>query len=207
MKHHLLLCYLQYLSFYILLKLNGHFVSSHPVIERLIEVKLLLSKLKPIEEKLDGQVSDLLTNYLPSDKKQRSSRNSSKTGRASLLTSTPTTTASDDDDDDDYEDHASESFRFLKPRPELLLPMNDEDGEDSEWMTSNDFIDGDSDLSGKEEEIRDGEAIEEFDDDYENSRKRRKKGIYEAPRLVPVPYVDKKAAKVGFYYLKINYDT
>lgn len=61
MKHQLLLCYLQYLCYYILLKLNGHFVSHHPVIERLVEIKLLLGKVKPIEAKLQTQVSELLS--------------------------------------------------------------------------------------------------------------------------------------------------
>lgn len=60
MKQHLLLCYLQYLCYYILLKLKGHSISNHPVVERLVELKLLVTKLKPIESKLQTQISELL---------------------------------------------------------------------------------------------------------------------------------------------------
>ena len=59
-KNQLLLSYLSYLSYYIVLKAHGVPVASHPVIERLIESRLLLQKLRPIEAALKPQLERLL---------------------------------------------------------------------------------------------------------------------------------------------------
>ncbi|CDI76927.1 Neuroguidin, related [Eimeria praecox] len=60
-KNQLLLSYLSYLSYYIVLKAHGVPVASHPVVERLIESRLLLQKLRPIEAALKPQLERLLT--------------------------------------------------------------------------------------------------------------------------------------------------
>lgn len=52
MKYNLMLSYVILLSFYMLLKLSGREVSSHPVVKRLIHHKLLLEKLRPLDQKL-----------------------------------------------------------------------------------------------------------------------------------------------------------
>ncbi|CDJ33368.1 uncharacterized protein EMH_0015780 [Eimeria mitis] len=59
-KNQLLLSYLSYLSYYIVLKAHGVPVASHPVVERLIESRLLLQKLRPIEAALKPQLERLL---------------------------------------------------------------------------------------------------------------------------------------------------
>jgi len=56
MKYHLQLAYCKLLSFYMLLKLEGKDVSGHPVIQKLIHVKLLLERLRPLDQKLQYQV-------------------------------------------------------------------------------------------------------------------------------------------------------
>ena len=48
------------LIFYILLKINGKLVKSHPVIEKLLFLRELLKKLKPIEKKMEYQINKLL---------------------------------------------------------------------------------------------------------------------------------------------------
>jgi len=45
---------------YILMKSQGKALRNHPIIKRLIFLKSLLIKLKPIEKKLDYQISKLL---------------------------------------------------------------------------------------------------------------------------------------------------
>ncbi|KEP63065.1 UNVERIFIED_CONTAM: Sas10 C-terminal domain-containing protein [Hammondia hammondi] len=59
-KNQLLVAYLTYLSYYVLLKTHGIPVTDHPVIERLVEVRLLLEKLKPIDDRLRLQINRLL---------------------------------------------------------------------------------------------------------------------------------------------------
>lgn len=58
-KNQLLLTYLSYLAYYILLKTHGLPVAAHPVVDRLIEVKLLLQKLQPIERAVKPEIDRL----------------------------------------------------------------------------------------------------------------------------------------------------
>ena len=61
MKYNLLLCYLQYLSLFILLKLEGSTSSSSSaVLDRLLYIKTLLERLRPLDQKLQYQVDKLL---------------------------------------------------------------------------------------------------------------------------------------------------
>ncbi|CDJ59691.1 hypothetical protein, conserved [Eimeria maxima] len=70
-KNQLLLSYLSYLSYYIVLKAHGVPVASHPVIERLIESRLLLQKLRPIEAALKPQLERLLNDGGDKDEEQQ----------------------------------------------------------------------------------------------------------------------------------------
>jgi U3 small nucleolar RNA-associated protein 3 len=49
MKYNLLLSYCQFLSFYILLKTEGASTKDHPVIGRLLHIKTLLERLRPLD--------------------------------------------------------------------------------------------------------------------------------------------------------------
>lgn len=60
MRSQLLLCYLQYLCYYVLLKLHGRSAKDHPVLDRLVELRMLLTQLKPIESRLQPQIQRLL---------------------------------------------------------------------------------------------------------------------------------------------------
>lgn len=59
-KNQLLSTYVMYLSYYILLKTHGISVKDHPVIERLVEIRVLLEKIRPIENRLQFQMDRLL---------------------------------------------------------------------------------------------------------------------------------------------------
>jgi hypothetical protein len=52
MKHNLMLSYCTYLSFYLLLKVEGKSVKDHPVIFKLAHIKSLLDNLRPLDDKL-----------------------------------------------------------------------------------------------------------------------------------------------------------
>ena len=55
-KYLLMLSYCSSIVFYLLLKSEGRSVKDHPVIERLVEIRLYLEKLRPIDKKLQYQV-------------------------------------------------------------------------------------------------------------------------------------------------------
>ncbi|KAL4853965.1 Neuroguidin [Chlorella vulgaris] len=59
-KHLLLLHYCTSISFYLLLKAEGRPVHAHPVINRLVEIRSYLEKLRPIDKKLQYQIEKLL---------------------------------------------------------------------------------------------------------------------------------------------------
>lgn len=59
-KHLLLMFYCQCIIFFILLKAKGRSVQNHPVIARLIEIRMFLEKIRPIDKKLQYQVEKLL---------------------------------------------------------------------------------------------------------------------------------------------------
>ncbi|CDW91128.1 UNKNOWN [Stylonychia lemnae] len=61
MKYNLLSSYCQFLQFYMLLKLEGHpNINKHPVIKRLLHIKTLLEKLRPLDQKLQYQIDKSL---------------------------------------------------------------------------------------------------------------------------------------------------
>ena len=51
-KYNLLLQYCQFLTVFVALKLEGKPVKDHPVIDRLLHIKTLLEKLRPLDSKL-----------------------------------------------------------------------------------------------------------------------------------------------------------
>jgi len=58
-KHLLLLNYCQSLVYYLLRKANGFSIEGHPVVRSLIETRLFLEKIRPIDKKLEYQIQKL----------------------------------------------------------------------------------------------------------------------------------------------------
>ncbi|RUS17395.1 Sas10/Utp3/C1D family-domain-containing protein [Endogone sp. FLAS-F59071] len=59
-KHHALLQYITNLAFFLHLKLSGKQVAGHPFVESLVELRTLLEKMKPLEQKLKYQIDKLV---------------------------------------------------------------------------------------------------------------------------------------------------
>lgn len=58
-KHLLLLNYCQSLVYYLLRKAKGFSIEGHPVVRSLVEIRLFLEKIRPIDKKLQYQVQKL----------------------------------------------------------------------------------------------------------------------------------------------------
>ncbi|GBE60269.1 Sas10 C-terminal domain-containing protein, putative [Babesia ovata] len=59
-RNELMLMYVTYLSYYLLLKTHGVPVENHPVINRLLEIRIMLDKARPIESRLQFEINKLL---------------------------------------------------------------------------------------------------------------------------------------------------
>ncbi|KAI6689211.1 hypothetical protein NL676_026039 [Syzygium grande] len=60
-KHLLLLSYCQSLVYYLLRKAKGLSIDGHPVVRSLVEMRLFLEKIRPIDKKLQYQIQKLTT--------------------------------------------------------------------------------------------------------------------------------------------------
>ncbi|XVE95163.1 hypothetical protein REPUB_Repub02eG0072700 [Reevesia pubescens] len=58
-KHLLLLSYCQSIVYYLLRKAKGYSVEGHPVVRSLVEIRLFLEKIRPIDKKLQYQIQKL----------------------------------------------------------------------------------------------------------------------------------------------------
>jgi len=59
-KYQLLLDYCIYLTYYMLLKTKGQPVADHPVLKELLRTRILIEKIKPLDNKLQYQIEKLL---------------------------------------------------------------------------------------------------------------------------------------------------
>lgn len=57
----LMLSYCMHVTFYLLLKTEGKPVKGHPVLDRLVELRVYLEKIRPLEEKLQYTLNKLLS--------------------------------------------------------------------------------------------------------------------------------------------------
>jgi len=71
LKYHLMLSYCTNITFYLLLKASGESVKDHPVIGQLVEIRTVMEKIKPLEQKLQYQIDKLIkianTGVMPKD--------------------------------------------------------------------------------------------------------------------------------------------
>ncbi|ORX99836.1 hypothetical protein K493DRAFT_323800 [Basidiobolus meristosporus CBS 931.73] len=59
-KYHILLQYLTDIAFFIYLKLEGKSIENHAVVDDLIQLRVILEKMKPVEQKLKYQIDKLV---------------------------------------------------------------------------------------------------------------------------------------------------
>ncbi|KAJ2617443.1 hypothetical protein H4S08_000284 [Coemansia sp. RSA 1365] len=66
-KHHTMLSYISELAYIAMLKLHGQQLEGHPVVQCLIEDRMALEKMRPLEQRLRYQIDKLLRNAVVSN--------------------------------------------------------------------------------------------------------------------------------------------
>ncbi|KAI8139649.1 Sas10/Utp3/C1D family-domain-containing protein [Fennellomyces sp. T-0311] len=69
-KYQLMVQYITQLAFFVHLKLSGKQVQNHPVVDSLVELRVVLDKMKPIETKLKYQIDKLVRTAVMGTQKQ-----------------------------------------------------------------------------------------------------------------------------------------
>ncbi|KAI9277242.1 Sas10/Utp3/C1D family-domain-containing protein [Phascolomyces articulosus] len=69
-KYQLMVQYITELAFYVHLKLSGKQIENHPVVDSLVELRVILDKMKPIENKLKYQIDKLVRTAVMGTQKQ-----------------------------------------------------------------------------------------------------------------------------------------
>ncbi|KAH8269331.1 hypothetical protein KR018_004617, partial [Drosophila ironensis] len=123
-KYHMLLDYLINLTYVVLRKCSGETIEGDPSIERLIEIRTVLEKIRPIDHKLRYQIDKLVKTattgvsshtdpilYKPNPEGMMISAGGDGEDAAAGSNS-----SGDDDEDDEDEDEEEEAGRAKKPR-------------------------------------------------------------------------------------------
>ena len=105
-KHLLLLSYCQDLVYYILRKAKGLSIDGHPLVRSLVEIRMFLEKIRPIDKKLQYQIQKLTTAGGPVTELAHSE------GKGSC------------------EAQKSEDLSNYKPKPDLLADKEDDQEDD-----------------------------------------------------------------------------
>jgi hypothetical protein len=126
-KLHLLLSYCTNVMFYLLLKSSGKSVKDHPVISQLVEMRLLLEKIRPIDERMKYQIDKLIS---------LANRNDIPTSQGNMDHKPRPDQLADDDEDEeeehdedqemDREDDGNERVNALYVPPKLMPVAYDE---------------------------------------------------------------------------------
>ncbi|XP_063697745.1 neuroguidin-like [Culicoides brevitarsis] len=128
-KYQMLLDYLINLSFVVLRKTTGQTIENNPVIDRLIEIRTVLEKIRPIDYKLRYQIDKLVKTATTGVEDVNDPSNFK--ARPDLLTSHVTKSDSDedseDDDDADSDDAATKKLKDQVYRPPKLTAMHYDD--------------------------------------------------------------------------------
>lgn len=114
-KYNVMINYLVNLGYFLMLKLDGKKVEDHPVINKLIEERIVLEKMKPLELKLKYQIDKLVKLANGSIRKDMQDPLQFKPNPKNMITS---------DDEKDEENGDNENKLYKPPK---LVPMHFEE--------------------------------------------------------------------------------
>lgn len=75
-KYQIMIQYILQLAFIIHSKLSGQSIKDHPVIESLVELRVILERMKPIETKLKYQIDKLVRTAVMGEQQQQQQQQS-----------------------------------------------------------------------------------------------------------------------------------
>ncbi|KAF9982972.1 Dimethyladenosine transferase [Modicella reniformis] len=130
-KYHILIEYITNLSFVMYRKLNGQSIKDHPAIASLIEQRIILEKMKPIEQKLKYQIDKLIRAAVVGQQEGETQMNS---GGADPLAFKPNpknmvldNAGNEDQDEQDEKDHESSTTGGVYRAPKMVPVHYEED--------------------------------------------------------------------------------
>ncbi|XP_066310492.1 uncharacterized protein [Miscanthus floridulus] len=112
-KNHLLLGYCQDIVYYLLRKAKGLSVDGHPVVRSIVEIRLFLEKIRPIDKKAEYQIQKL-TNAADNATAREKTGNAEAKGK---------------DEHSDEEDHLK-----YRPNPDMMDTKAGPDGQDTDGV-------------------------------------------------------------------------
>lgn len=219
LKNDTLLSYMIDVCNIILRKVRGESISGHASVERCVEYRVILEKIKTIDQKLAYQLNKLIT--LPEDATEEDQRidinnldinldNVESDGEADTSKGNRDYDDQEDDDDDDESDEFDS---------ELSKDEDDEDDEDEEESVRSDLSD---ENEGKQSRSRPEDESDIEDDSEEedrlvqtnkpkkpvqNSKKSIKPvGVYKPPKLRSVAYTEERDYVKGDKGRRRNHD-
>lgn len=120
-KYHMLLDYLINLTYVVLRKTSGDEIDGDPAIDRLIEIRAVLEKIRPIDQKLRYQIDKLVKTAVEGVKNP-----------TDAMSCRAHPENFEDDDDDDEEENSDEDDEDSDEEEEEDDDEEDEDNEDKE---------------------------------------------------------------------------
>ena len=135
-KLQLMLSYATNIAFYLLLKAQGRAVREHPVIDALLKHRVLLERIRPLEQKQSYCLGKLLQVAAAAGDGAGAEGAKAKLGDlaerpnpdALLTKGGGARAAADDDDEDDDDDDAEEGGGVYRPPKMAAVPYDDEPG-------------------------------------------------------------------------------
>ncbi|KAI9319893.1 Sas10/Utp3/C1D family-domain-containing protein [Dichotomocladium elegans] len=124
-KYQLMLQYITQLAFYVHLKLSGRSIKNHPVIESLIELRVILDRMKPIETKLKYQIDKLVRTAVLGSQPQKQDDNDPLAFKPNPMN---LVSKDEDEEQEDESEKESEDESRAVYRPPKLAPMAFDEG-------------------------------------------------------------------------------
>ena len=128
-KYHVMLQYILQLAYFVHLKISGKQVENNPVVESLVELRVILDKMKPIENKLKYQIDKLVRaavveNTQKSEEKAAVSTSEAVAADPLAFKPNPLNLLNKENDDDEEEEDDEDTNAAGVYRPPKLAPVN-----------------------------------------------------------------------------------
>ncbi|KAI9494906.1 Sas10/Utp3/C1D family-domain-containing protein [Zychaea mexicana] len=118
-KYQLMVQYITELAYYVHLKLSGKSIENHPVVNSLIELRVILDKMKPIENKLKYQIDKLVRTAVMGTQKQPEVGNQDPLA----FKPNPMNLLARDEEEEEEEEEGEEEGKSGVYRPPKLAPV------------------------------------------------------------------------------------